>query len=148
MNGAVLLLDETTGLEETLAARGIATIRVVPGAVYERDGNIVRIRRDRPEDYARLVGEIEFSGVIHRWSRQGVTLDESFEQGLYSVHRMIQALLKGGKAMPFVYAYPADETAYQAVAGYAKSLRQEQPNLRLKTVGVENETTRSSAGAR
>ena len=135
IEGAVLLLDETNGLEETLAARGIASVRVVPGAVYERDGNIVSIRRDRSEDYARLVGEIEFSGIIHRWSRQGVTLNESFEQGLYSVHRMIQALLKGGKAMPFVYAYPADETAYQAVAGYAKSLRQEQPNLRLEDCG-------------
>ena len=62
-------------------------------------------------------------------------------EGLYSVHRLIQALLKGGKAMPFVYAYPAGEVAYQAVAGYAKSLRQEQPNLRLKTVGLENETS-------
>ena len=139
-DGTVLLLDETTGLEETLTARGIASIRVVPGAVYERNGNVIRIRWDRTEDYARLVREIEFNGVIHRWSRQGVTLNESLERGLYSVHQLIQALLKGGKAMPFVYAYPAGEVAYQAMAGYAKSLRQEQPKLRLKTVGVENES--------
>ncbi|MDT7816741.1 MAG: polyketide synthase PksN, partial [Acidobacteriaceae bacterium] len=106
-DSTVLLLDETTGLEETLAARGIASIRVVPGAVYQRDGNVLRIRWDRAEDYARLVREIEFGGVIHRWSRLGVTLNESLERGLYSVHRLIRALIKGGKAMPFVYAYPA-----------------------------------------
>ena len=75
IEGTVLLLDETTGLEETLAARGIATIRVVPGAVYERDRNIVRIRRDRAEDYARLVREIEFtasdSSVVPSGSNAG-----------------------------------------------------------------------------
>ena len=138
IGGTVLLLDETPELEETLAARGIATMRVMPGTVYERNGNIIRIRRECAEDYARLVREIGFAGVIHRWSRQGVTLDEALERGLYSVHGLVQALLKCGKAIPLVYAYPASEIAYQAVAGYAKSLRQEQPNFRLKTVGVEN----------
>ena len=71
IGGTVLLLDETPELEETLAARGIATMRVMPGTVYERNGNIIRIRRECSEDYARLVREIGFSGVIHRWSRQG-----------------------------------------------------------------------------
>ena len=35
------------------------------------------------------------------------------------------------------YEYPASEAVYQAVTGYAKSLRQEQPKLRLKTVGID-----------
>ena len=136
--GTVLFLDETPELEEMLGAGGISTMRVIPGRVYERNGNVIRIRRDSEEDYARLVREVEFAGVIHRWSRQGVTLDEAFERGLYSVHRLAQALLRGGKAMPLVYVYPAGEVAYESVAGYAKSLRQEQPNFRIKTVGVEN----------
>ena len=32
IGGTVLLLDETPELEETLAARGIATVRVMPGS--------------------------------------------------------------------------------------------------------------------
>jgi acyl transferase domain-containing protein/acyl carrier protein len=139
--GTVLLLDETPELQETLTARGISTMRVIPGPVYEQNGSLIRIRQESAEDYARLVREIEFAGVIHRWSRPGVTLDEALERGLYSVLKLTQALLKGGKARPFVYAYPAGEIAYEAVAGYAKSLRQEQPNFRLKTVGVESQMT-------
>jgi polyketide synthase PksN len=138
IGGTVLLLDETPELGETLAACGIATMRVMPGAVYERNGNTIKIRRESAEDYARLVREIDFAGVIHRWSREGVTLDEALERGLYSVHGLAQALLKAGKAMPLLYAYPASEPAYEAVVGYAKSLGQEQPNFRLKTVGMEN----------
>src|SRR6202035_3528388 len=58
-------------------------------------------------------------------------------RGVYSVHRLAQALLKTAKEVPWVYAYPLGETAYEAVGGYAKSLRQEQPELRLKTVGLD-----------
>jgi polyketide synthase PksN len=137
--GTLLLLDETPELQETLAAQGISTMRVIPGAVYAQNVDILSIRWENAEDYARLVREIQFDGVIHRWSRPGVTLDEALERGLYSVHQLTQALLKGGKARPLVYAYPASEVAYQAVAGYAKSLRQEQPNFRLKTVGTESQ---------
>ena len=136
--GPMLLLDETSELQETLAARGFSTMRVILGAAYEKNGNLISIRRESAEDYARLVRETEFTGVIHRWSRQGVTLDEALEQGLYSVHKLTQALLKGGKVRPLIYAYPVGEVAYEAVGGYAKSLRQEQPNFRLKTVGIES----------
>ena len=82
--------------------------------------------------------EIIFSAVIHGWSRRGSRLEEALERGLYSVHRLAQALLKSAKAVPWVYAYPLDERACEAVGGYAKSLRQEQPKLRLKTVGLDS----------
>ncbi len=136
--GPLLLLDEDPGLTEALAGRGIAMVRIVAGEVYQKDGNLVTIRRENAADYARLVQEMPFAGVIHRWSRPEVSLDEALERGLYSVHRLVQALLKGGKAVPFVYQYPASEVVYEAVTGYAKSLRQEQPWLRLKTVGVDS----------
>ncbi len=137
IDGPVLLLDEEPALAEALAGRGIVTVRVVAGESYEKAGNLITIRRGNAGDYARLVQEVPFAGVIHRWSRQGVSMDEALERGLYSVHRLVQALLKGGKAIPLVYEYPASEAVYEALAGYAKSLRQEQPKLRLKTVGTD-----------
>jgi natural product biosynthesis luciferase-like monooxygenase protein len=120
--------------------RGISTVRVVPGEAYTHEKDLVTIRGASAEDYVRLVQEVPFAGVIHRWSRRGFTLDEALERGMYSVHRLVQALLKSGKAMPLVYAYPPGEVAYEAVIGYAKSLRQEQPKLRLKTVGIDRTT--------
>ncbi len=67
-----------------------------------------------------------------------MTLDEALELGPFSLHRLVQALLKAGKLIPLIYEYPAGEVAYQAVTGYAKSLGQEQPKLRLKTIEVES----------
>ena len=137
ISGPVLLLDEESSLADALTERGISTVRVVPGEVYAHERDLVTIRGESAEDYARLVREIPFAGVIHRWSRRGITLDEALERGMYSVHRLVQALLKSGKAIPLVYAYPPGEVVYEAVIGYAKSLRQEQPKLRLKTVGID-----------
>ena len=138
VDGPVLLLDEGTELVEALERRAGSVVRVLPGDAYQRKGNVITIRRENAEDYERLVREATFSGVIHRWSQRGLRLEEALERGLYSVHRLAQALLRSGKAVPWVYAYPLEETAYEAVAGYAKSLRQEQPRLGLKMVGLDS----------
>ncbi len=138
VEGPVLLLDQGTELLETLERRAVPVVRVVPGDAYQRNGNLITVRRENAEDYERLAQEATFSAVIHRWSRPGTRLEEALECGLYSVHRLTQALLKSAKAVPWVYAYPSEVTAYEAVGGYAKSLRQEQPKLRLKTVGLDH----------
>ena len=136
-DGPVLLLDDDIGLTKALQVRGIPTVQVLAGEVYQNARNLITIRRNQAEDYARLVQETSFAGVIHRWSRRDATLDEALELGPFSLHRLVQALLKAGKAVPLVYGYPAGEVAYEAVAGYAKSLRLEQPKFRLKTVEME-----------
>ena len=97
ISGPVLLLDEECSLADALAERGISTVRVVPGETYTRKNDLVTIRGTSAEDYVRLVQEARFAGVIHRWSRRGFTLDEALERGMYSVHRLVQALLKAGR---------------------------------------------------
>ena len=138
LGGPVLLFDEGTELLEALELQAGSVLRVLPGNAYQRNGNVITIRRQNAEDYERLAQEVVFGGVIHRWSQRGSRLEEALERGLYSVHRLAQALLKSAKAVPLVYAYPLDEVAYEAVGGYAKSLRQEQPRLGLKTVGLDS----------
>ena len=137
LEGPILLLDEGTELVEALEKRAGSLVRVMPGDSYQRAGNVITIRWENAEDYERLAREVSFSAVIHRWSQRESPLEEALERGLYSVHRLAQALLKSSKRVPWVYAYPMGETAYEAVGGYAKSLRQEQPELRLKTVGLD-----------
>ncbi|MBV9490040.1 MAG: LLM class flavin-dependent oxidoreductase [Verrucomicrobia bacterium] len=134
--GPVLLFDEESGLDRAIAERGIQVIRVVPGPDYSRSGDRVTIRKTSTEDYVRLVREVPCAAVIHGWARQGTTLDETLECGLYSVHRLVRALLKGQKTAPLIVAYPEGEIAHEALGGYAKSLRQENPKLRLKVVGI------------
>ena len=138
INGPILVLDEGTDLAEALERQSVSTVRVLAGDAYRRDGNVITIRTKQPEDYERLAQEVAFSAVIHRRSKHGSHLEEALECGLYSVHRLAQALIKSAKTVPWVYAYPRDEAAYEAIGGYAKTLRQEQPRLRLKTVGMDN----------
>ncbi|MBV9491368.1 MAG: SDR family NAD(P)-dependent oxidoreductase, partial [Verrucomicrobia bacterium] len=136
-SGPLLLFDHGQDLARTLAASGVSTVRVAPGEAYERKGETVRIRLGDAGDYARLIRKTGFRGIIHRWSHQNTALDDALEQGLYSVHLLTQALLRAGRIVPFLYVYPADGVPYDAVSGYAKSVRQEQPDLLLKTLGVE-----------
>jgi polyketide synthase PksN len=136
--GTVLLFDDSAERAETWAARGISVVRIVPGETYERQANIISIRHQYPEDYLRLTQEVSFAGIIHCWSSARASLDEGLERGLFSVHYLAQALLKGGRTGRIVYVHPKDEPVYEAVSGYAKSLRQEQPKLRMKTVAVDD----------
>jgi acyl transferase domain-containing protein len=135
----VLLLDERMDLAECLERRGVSTVRVVQGAAYERIGDVVSIRRNNNEDYVRLVHDVPFGAVIHRWSEAGCGLEDALDRGLFSVHRLAQALAGRRKATKYLYVYPLGEAAYEAISGYAKSLNQELVNVRLKMVGVDSE---------
>ncbi|HEY0791119.1 MAG TPA: SDR family NAD(P)-dependent oxidoreductase, partial [Chthoniobacterales bacterium] len=131
----LLLLDEGTDLAAVLEQRAVPFVRVVPGNRYARQDGVVTIRCGEQADYERLVEETEFNGVVHRWS--GFLSSEVLQRGIYSVHRLTQALLRCGKHVPFLYAYPLGVPAYEAVAGYARCLRLEHPNSRLKVVGID-----------
>ncbi|HEY0790561.1 MAG TPA: SDR family NAD(P)-dependent oxidoreductase [Chthoniobacterales bacterium] len=141
LDGAVLLLDDDAALSESLSLAGVSVMRVAGGERYKRCGNQVQLRRNQPEDYQRLVREVSFGAVIHHWSGPAGSLDEALDRGLYSVHLLVQALMKAGRPMPLVYAYPGESAACAAMTGYARSLAQEQPELRLKVVGLEEDVT-------
>src|SRR5205823_5632273 len=86
----------------------------------------------------RLVKELTPNGVIHRWSQAGAPLAQALELGIGSMHRLTRALLKSGRSevLPLLYIHSPGEPAYEAVGGYAKSLRQEQPKLRLTSLAA------------
>ncbi|MDD2708609.1 MAG: SDR family NAD(P)-dependent oxidoreductase [Verrucomicrobiae bacterium] len=137
--GTCLLFDEASDLADELRRSGVRVVRVTPGEAWQSDGQTVAMRRDQDEDYHRLLGEVKFDWVIHRWARADAGLDDALARGIFSLHRLVRAGLKGkfkgvGRIL---FVYPAGEAVCEAAAGYAKSLRFEQPQLRVKTVGVE-----------
>ncbi len=134
--GKILLFDEEADLVSRIQGQGISVVRVVPADQFARDGTVIRIRRGHQEDYERVCQEVEFDAIVHAWSARGIAPEESVERGPLSVHRLAKALIKSGKVVPWLYIYPQGEPVYEAVAGYAKSLQQEQPMLHLKTVGT------------
>ncbi|MBV9488500.1 MAG: SDR family NAD(P)-dependent oxidoreductase, partial [Verrucomicrobia bacterium] len=133
----LLIFDEGSGLAEAAEVRGVPSVRVIPGEAFTRNGNLVTIRPGCAEDYAQLVQEITFAAVVHRWSRAGATLAHALDHGIFSLHRLVQALLKATRKAACLYAYPLGEPAYEAVAAYAKSLRLEQESVRVKAVGLD-----------
>jgi polyketide synthase PksL len=139
VRGAWLVFDRGNELAAALSQKGLTTVRVIDGESYQHLGNTVRIARDQGAEYARLVQEVDFTGVIHRWSKPPSTPDEAQACGVFSIHLLVQALLKAKKKRPIAFIYPAGEPAFEAVNGYAKTLRHEHPDLRLKTIGVDTD---------
>jgi NAD(P)-dependent dehydrogenase (short-subunit alcohol dehydrogenase family)/acyl carrier protein len=136
-NGPLLLFDDQTELVNTLTRKDVPTVRVICGDCYQRSKDTMTIRRENSADYTRLVHEVEFARVIHHWAHPTPTLDEALVSGVSSVHLLVQALLRAKKRTPIAFLYPVGIPAFEAVGGYAKTLLQEQPDLRFKTIGID-----------
>jgi polyketide synthase PksL len=135
--GKVLLFDDETELAQRIEQQGSKVIRVTSTKPPEGCEPDVWLSRRDQEAYNGLVADQDFDAIIHTWSLGGASgLEEGLERGPLSVHRLARALIRTGKAVPWLFVYPGDQPLYRAIAGYSKSLRQEHPKLQLKTVGI------------
>ncbi len=133
------LVFDHEGTTNNLVPKGIDTIRVCAGDIYSVFGRNVTIRTENDADYERLVREFEFGAVIHGWVRSTTNVTEASQWGVFSIHRLVQALLRTRKKKPIAFVYPIGIPAFEAVGGYSKTLRQEHPDLLLKTIGNGSE---------
>jgi acyl transferase domain-containing protein/acyl carrier protein len=160
--GTVLLLAEDDRLrqllEEQIAGCGGPDSRVVtvkPGRKYQGGANReYRVRPGNQDDYRQMVADLKRNGcmpeqVIHGWARdsfanQDRTVQAQLEQGIYSLFGLSRAFLEAqiSHQIQLLFVYPfAPGTAqplYEALDGFAGTLRQENPALIYKTVGIAN----------
>ena len=134
--GKILLFDDETELAEEIEQLGNRVIRVTFSEQAKQLGSEICLGRGAQEAYERLVTGQHFDAIIHAWSRSSSSFTGALECGPLSVHRLAKALISSGKVVPWLFVYPMGEPIYQAIGGYAKSLRQEHPKLQLKTVGI------------
>ncbi len=146
--GRLLLFDTEELLTNEISRRSpdLDILRVIPAPKYSVQGNVIGIRPDRPEDYEQLLqlGRPDF--VIHRWDALANETIAPVERSILPLFQLTRALICNGGHAPtsllFLYP-PGADPAYPAVAGYARTLRQERPNLRLKV--LESERSETSA---
>ncbi len=142
LTGSILLFDEYDRAGREYHEHGLRVVQVKSAPTYSSSPTVVGIRPDVPEDYERLVAETKPQGIVHRWSTAGRALSDALSTGVYSIHLLTRALIRNRASEPLrlLYVYPAGEAVYAAVGAYAKSVRQEQPGVRWKTVGIDSET--------
>lgn len=142
--GRVLVLDEETALSEAWRATGVDVWRVVPGDAFGLHDEVLTVRPESAEDWAKVVTMVRPNVWVHGWTlgKQAET-ERNFLKGIGSVHGLVQALVRA-KDRPLgdvlgLFVHPMGVVEYRAVAAYAKTLRQEQPALRLSTLALAGE---------
>jgi len=131
VRGSVLLFDDKGDLTAELEALGVSLVSVRPGTDYSVIGRSAKIRPDQPEDFDRLLGELDAGAIVVDWD------DGAGAEGIIRLHRLAQAALKRGRPLQLLYLYRSGDPAGEAVGAYAKSLRLEQHRIHLKSLGIE-----------
>ncbi|MDG4810842.1 SDR family NAD(P)-dependent oxidoreductase [Micromonospora sp. WMMD1120] len=134
--GPVLLLDH----DRRRVAPGTVLVRpgdryreVVAGAEYEVDPRSV-------DDHRRVREALSARGdepvaVLHLWSLTAGADDDP----LGSLLPLTRAWARSRTPIPLVYAHPTAAPEAAAVAGFARTVRQEQPHLAFTTVRLDDD---------
>jgi acyl transferase domain-containing protein/acyl carrier protein len=159
----VLLFDRNPQLHSSLetylreqSGRAIRVVVVQPGREYRGfDNRGYVVNPGSPDDYQQLVADLKHrgwlpEGVVYLWARerfdtQGDGVTAQLDQGFYALLALSRALMEQKiQRLPLVYLYPvfqgASQPLYEALDGFARTIRQENPAFRYKIVGIENLT--------
>src|SRR6185295_12060544 len=160
-----LVFDDCCGVGSSLVDRlrqvGQTAVTVKPGKQFARLGaQEYAVNPQRPEDYAALLKELVARGhvpekIVHLWTitPQKIRLSDSElfqscqERGFYSLLLVAQALAKNhvtasvhiGVVSNGLHLLNGDEQLYPAkatVLGACKSIPQEYPNIRCKSIDI------------
>jgi acyl transferase domain-containing protein len=152
--GNVLVFDTNAGLRDALRQRGTNSAAVVlPGAGFrELADHVFEVNPASPADFEQLVQALEQhnlrpDSVVFRWAQEAFTADESrlkqaLQHGVYAWLSLSQALVKNKLRQPLTLLHLVPDGAgeeqphQEAVAGFFRSLRLENPNLLGKTLTV------------
>jgi FkbH-like protein len=137
-----LIVFENTGvLAGQLARRGGRQPVIVQAgeAFVKRDAYSYVIRAHEPDDYLRLLQEVQANGVFP--SHMAYLWDEGTAPGVYALLSLSQALAKQKLSRPLrLVSIVSEACPFQgAQAGFMKSLYQENPNFLFTTL-IVNET--------
>ncbi|HEY0791540.1 MAG TPA: SDR family NAD(P)-dependent oxidoreductase, partial [Chthoniobacterales bacterium] len=144
--GTLLLLDNEHDLAARLRAAcpTLELVRVSTGREYNRSDASITIEPNRPEDFQRLISEVNAHCIVHRWARAGLTHEAAVQDGFGSIFLLVRALIERGvdRQLPILFAYPhGNHPAYAAVHAFARTLQQEHPKLLLRTLAGNDPDT-------
>ncbi|MDQ0059020.1 SDR family NAD(P)-dependent oxidoreductase [Paenibacillus harenae] len=150
--GRVLLLAQDEALLQDMKRYAAAVTAVQSGETFEQKAvDRFTIRMDRAEDYERLVGMLSktdrlpdtiiHTGAAGSFSPNKEELQARMTQGIESLLYLTQALMKergqGRTRLLYVYSGNGEQQPqHAAIAGFLKSLRQENPNWSGATIDL------------
>ncbi len=159
-SGPILIFDLDEALfdavQKTAAESGAGPVALVnPGRGYrERSGRRFTLNPRSRDDYRQLIGSLERQGlaprlILHYWSRKNfvanqMTLAAHLHKGVHSLLHLSAALgerkLKEPARLLYLFASHADrpQPQYAAAAGFARTVRLENPNLAFSTVELRS----------
>jgi len=150
-----MVLFDTAEIRRDLLAKRINTdvVLVKPGLSYRRQNeHTFTVDPNCPDDYKNLIKALSrFDPAprhfIHLWSQGPFSetvkdLHRQIERGLFSVFHLCRAMMDEKIADPanILYLFKAGEDAIEpqhaAMGGFLKTLNQENPRIRCKTVAL------------
>ncbi|WP_437627953.1 SDR family NAD(P)-dependent oxidoreductase [Sorangium sp. So ce1151] len=152
--GPVLVLarDPSAGRALARHLRGQPVVVVKPGGAFRQEEEATfEIDPRRADHYRHLAEKLRERGaaprhVLHLWSLGAEaareSLAEKLDRGIHSLLPLLQEMRprEGGAPLSVRYVYPSSDRdpghVHAAVAGFARSVRQESDRLRLKVVGL------------
>ncbi|MCP4133214.1 MAG: SDR family NAD(P)-dependent oxidoreductase, partial [bacterium] len=160
--GPLLVFDtkeKVSGIfKERLRTPGISSpvIHVRAGKTYKNLGDLeYEINPARESDYRQLMDELKMLNlepekILHLWAGNSFVesknaLKEQLNTGLYSLFYLSKILWKkkSKNTIRLVYCYPRSldkpQPQFEAVSGFVKSLRLENPRLLYKTLEIISE---------
>ncbi|PKM96398.1 MAG: hypothetical protein CVU84_01405 [Firmicutes bacterium HGW-Firmicutes-1] len=131
-------------------------ILIKPGKKYaELDNDIYEIRTNNQEDYTQLLSvlinkNVKPNMIIHNWSKEKYdskekSISNQLNKGIYSLFNLTAVIMKQkvkGK-IKVLYMYLQDhgeEPSYAAISGFAKTVKLENPQIEIKTMGIRTST--------
>ena len=149
--GSLLLFDTDDRLRSACAGRGVDTVLVLPGEQFEALGNgVYRLDPLQRSGHARLLSLLAERGwtpakVCYNWAvpaqpQERSELAQALERGVYGFLAFCQALIeqKPAARVQMLYLYASGDKLCQphneAVNGFARSLRLENPKLDCKVL--------------
>lgn len=158
--GPILIFDNDDEVSQVLRNNSSETDRVVfvkPGREFgRRQANTYEIDPKATDHYRSLFQELRTanaipSKILYLWTRASAAFDpvkltRELDSGIFSLFLCTQALveLKIKNQIDLFYLYRGSENNIQpqhsAVSGFARCLRQEHPNLILRTIALDQAT--------
>ncbi|PKM51733.1 MAG: hypothetical protein CVV02_05580 [Firmicutes bacterium HGW-Firmicutes-7] len=150
---SIVLFDVDHALCNTLKKTIRQVILIRPGKKYaELDKDLYEIRTNNEEDYERLLMDLKNKNInlrliIHNWSKDKYDSNEKavklqLNKGVYSLFNLTTEIMKGKvkDKIKILYRYTYDDEAaepsYAGVSAFAKTVKIENPQIEIKTVGM------------
>ncbi len=142
-DGKVLFFDGDDQLAKEFATRfpTLAVVRATPGTQYQVANDLVILRTDCEEDYARLLESVAPTIIVCRPGRVDAPVQERLRSGIEVIHVLTRSLVRKSPKSEirlFLLLAPDAPPDITALSAFLQTVSEESPKIRVCTILAEN----------